>query len=85
MPQPSPQPSAYLYTMPGCHSCIMAKRYLEENKIEYTEISIDNPLLVRGVLAVVKEVFAPLIVMGDQVYAMTTDGQPIRLKDKEAA
>jgi glutaredoxin len=35
-----------LYTKPNCKNCPIAKRFLDLNKIQYEELSLDSPELI---------------------------------------
>lgn len=36
------QPRITIYTSPACHWCRVAKRYMDEHALEYTEVDIIN-------------------------------------------
>lgn len=55
-----------LYTKPSCQSCIVAKNYLKEHNIEYTEYVIDQDITREETIAKFPDAkVVPVVVIDD--------------------
>lgn len=67
---------AFLYTLPDCEACHLARRVLTEQRPDLTiqEVPLDNPLVEEGVKILFEDgqVHAPVVVIPDEgIYRST--------------
>lgn len=68
MPQP------WLYTLPDCAHCIQAKALLVSMGTVYTEVPVDNPLLIQAMQHTFGTVLVPILATGQAFFIFNDSG-----------
>lgn len=62
------KPKITIYSAPWCAFCHMAKRYLDDKKVTYTDIDVEkDPAGARAIVEKTGQAGIPVIQIGDEV------------------
>ncbi len=62
------QKKVVIYSTPTCHYCLLAKKFFDENNIEYTDYDVQaNPEKGREMIERSGQMGVPVIFVGDEM------------------